>query len=284
MTNPKDIAKPTIADALNEFVKEETTGLSVATQRKYRDIVELLAHSLNGYAYQYLDKTESERYDRLYSEEEMEFCNIFGPEHILRNVDEFLSYFMVRKVMAGKDTLRAAGTVTKKLMAWLEGKGYASPTASRAAAEKATKAAKLLPRAEECAQALDEFVQEQYSRAPSGLTFDHFKVTKVEPGKLWLESIMSDLSLGPIAVPKAVTSKCELGWTISLGLRKAMRRVGHRGSWQCVSTLIKWERRAMRDKEVIEEKRRWLTEAAAGSIQEPCNGGRVDRAEGYPSA
>lgn len=225
MTKPNDIAKPTIVAVLDEFVQEETAGLSVATQRKYRDIVELLTHSLNGYAYQYLDDTDTERYDRLYSEEETEFCDIFGPEHILRNLDEFLSYFMVRKVMAGKDTLRAAGTVTKRLTAWLECKGYASPTASKAAAEMATKAAKLLPKAEECAQALDEFAQEQYSRAPSGLTFDHFRITKVEPGKLWLESIVSDLSLGPIAVPKAVTSKCELGWTISLGLRK------ERGKW-----------------------------------------------------
>ena len=225
MAKPNDVAEPTITAALAEFIQEETAGLSAATQRKYRDIVELLTHSLNGYAYQYLDKTDSERYDRLYSEEETEFCDVFGPEHIVRNLDEFLSYFMVRKVMAGKDTLRAAGTVTKKLTAWLEGKGYASPTASKAADEKAAKAAKLLPRAEECAQALDEFVQEQSAGIASGTTFDHFEITRVEPGKLWLKSIMSDLSLGPIAVPVAVTSRCEQGWTVSLGLRK------ERGKW-----------------------------------------------------
>ena len=40
---------------------------------------------------------------------------IFGPEKIPGNVAEFLDYFMVRKVMCGKDLMRAAGTVMKKL-------------------------------------------------------------------------------------------------------------------------------------------------------------------------
>lgn len=33
---------------------------------------------------------------------------------------------MVRKVIPGKDLMRAAGTVTKKLAAWLAEKSYAS--------------------------------------------------------------------------------------------------------------------------------------------------------------
>ena len=37
---------------------------------------------------------------------------------------EFLGYFMPRKVLCGKETIRAAGTVTKKLAKWLSEKGY----------------------------------------------------------------------------------------------------------------------------------------------------------------
>jgi hypothetical protein len=36
-----------------------------------------------------------------------------------------LGYFMVRKVIAGPSLLRTAGTVTKKLAAWLAAQGYA---------------------------------------------------------------------------------------------------------------------------------------------------------------
>lgn len=225
MTKPNDIAEPTITAVLEEFLREEAADLSPATQIKYRDIVELLTDSINGYAYQYLNESDSEKFDRLYNGENVEFCDIFGPEHIIPNLDEFLSYFMVHKVIAGKETLRAAGTVTKKLAAWLQRKGYISPAAGKTAADKASKAAKLLPKAEECAQALQEFADEQAVGMMDGITFDHFTITRVEPGKLWLESMISDLSLGPLSVPKTVSSKCEPGWTVSLGLSKK------RGKW-----------------------------------------------------
>lgn len=52
MAESDDISEPTITAVLEEFLREETTNLSAATQSRYRDIVELLTHSLNGYAYQ----------------------------------------------------------------------------------------------------------------------------------------------------------------------------------------------------------------------------------------
>ena len=42
------------------------------------------------------------------------FCGTFGPEDATAGYSEFLGYFMPRKVMCGKDTMQAAGTVTKK--------------------------------------------------------------------------------------------------------------------------------------------------------------------------
>lgn len=42
---------------------------------------------------------------------------------------------------------------------------------------------------------------------------------------MWLESTMSGRSLGSVAVPGEVTTKCELGWTVSLGL------IEKRGKW-----------------------------------------------------
>jgi hypothetical protein len=84
---------------------------------------------LNGYAANSLDKSQYELWEELFNAEgdkHREFCDIFGPEHILPNVGEFLNYFMIRKVMAGQDLLRASGTVTKKLAKWLAAKGYAT--------------------------------------------------------------------------------------------------------------------------------------------------------------
>jgi len=122
-----EIAKPTIAEVLEQFLADQAKRLAAGTLAQYENIVGLLEDCLNGYASNSLDKAEEELFDRHYNArgtKHREFCEVFGPEHILSNVGEFLGYFMIRKVMAGKDTLRAAGTVTKKLAKWLAEKGY----------------------------------------------------------------------------------------------------------------------------------------------------------------
>ena len=93
--------------------------------------------------------------------EHREFCEVFGPEHILPNLGEFLDYFMIRKVIAGKATLRAAGTVTKKLAKWLSEKGYVKAKDAEAAAERSGDAARELPEADELASLLHDFAEDQ---------------------------------------------------------------------------------------------------------------------------
>jgi glutamine synthetase adenylyltransferase len=113
------MTKPTIAVALAQFLDEQERRLSPKTAAQYRDVVELLQHQLNGYAYLSLDERDAKRFERLQratGDVQREFCQVFGPEHILPNVGEFLGYFMVRKVIASRALLRAAGTVTKRLV------------------------------------------------------------------------------------------------------------------------------------------------------------------------
>jgi len=113
-------AKPNIAEVLAQFLAEQRGRLAPRTFAQYRSVVELLQHSLDGYAYQSLDKSDAKLFERLSNakaSEHREFCDIFGPAHILPNVGEFLGYFMVRKVIAGKALLRTAGTTTKRLAA-----------------------------------------------------------------------------------------------------------------------------------------------------------------------
>jgi hypothetical protein len=133
------VKRPTIAAVLAQFLGEQQQRLSPKTFAQYRDVVELLQHSLNGYAYQTLNELDAKRFDRLHKapgDAHREFCEIFGPEYLLPNVGEFLGYFMVRKVMAGPALLRAAGTVTKKLAAWLAEQGYADAETVEMATEQ----------------------------------------------------------------------------------------------------------------------------------------------------
>jgi len=140
------VNRPTIAVVLAQFLAEQEQRLAPKTVAQYRDVVELLQHSLNGYAYASLDELDAKRFERLQratGDAQREFCQIFGPEHILPNVGEFLGYFMIRKVMASRTLLRAAGTVTKRLAAWLAEQGYVDAEAAELAKERGAEAARV---------------------------------------------------------------------------------------------------------------------------------------------
>ena len=124
---PRDHA--TIDDVLGEFLAEQRERLSARTFRNYDEVVELLRHSLDGYAYNSLDDDERRRWEQAFeSGDEGAFCRLFGPEKIPEHLGEFLGYFMVRKVIAGQELLKASGTVTGKLVTWLAARGYIDPT------------------------------------------------------------------------------------------------------------------------------------------------------------
>ena len=58
-----------------------------------------------------------DEYNRI-TEDGDAFCATFGPEEIPEGYGEFLGYFMPQKVMRGRDTMKVAGTVTKKPAKW----------------------------------------------------------------------------------------------------------------------------------------------------------------------
>jgi hypothetical protein len=143
----------------------------------------------------------------------------FGPEDAIDGYSEFLGYFMSHKVMCGKDTMRAAGTVTKKLAKWLADKGYIEDTAD--AQERAGEAAKDLPNATEVLDLLDAYLDARAPVEHGRAIQDHFTIDRIEPGQLWLSPLTAGSSvLGPVPVPKKVAALCEVGWDISGAVAK----------------------------------------------------------------
>jgi hypothetical protein len=222
--------RPTIAVALEQFLDEQEQRLSPKTFAQYRDVVELLQHHLNGYAYLSLDELDAKRFERLRNaagETPRDFCEIFGPEHILPNLGEFLGYFMVRKVIASRVLLRAAGTVTKRLAAWLAEQGYADAEEAGVATERGAEAARELPKADELASRLQAFAEERAGPDAADPIEDHFQITRVEPGRIWLEGL-DGRERGPIRLPEELSRRCQIGWTVS----GVVGRVGKR--WQLI--------------------------------------------------
>ena len=238
ITKLPQIASPSIDKVLEDFLADQRRRLKPKTVSKYESVVELLQHHLNGYAYDGLSKVEAALFDNYFNaegEEHREFCQLFGPEKILENVGMFLSYYMVRKVMAGQDLLRAAGTVTKKLAKWLADKGYVSREDAKDGADMGAQAARDLPNAERASMILYESAGALPVNVPEledkdYLDFNHHTITKIEPGKLWIDALTSAgrTELGPIVVPKKATELLEPGWDISCALGRIQ------GKWRII--------------------------------------------------
>lgn len=238
------IAPPetTIDAVLPSFLAEQRVRLSPKTFRKYEEVVELLRHCLEGYGYQRLGDEERRRWEAEFgAHEEGAFCRLFGPEKIPGNLDEFLDYFMVRKVIAGQELLKASGTVTGKLVRWLAERGYIDEESAADASGRAREAARDLPIADRLGMLLHEVTDRAPAIDPDSVgdedwVEDYLEISDVEPGKIWFEG-----GVGPIAVPREVSDlarppglvgvrdRCQDRW--ELAFARGRRRLSVSGDW-----------------------------------------------------
>jgi hypothetical protein len=213
---PAQPAEKTIEAVFDEFLAEQQKRLKRSTMCKYEDIIELFESCLDGYAYQYLSEKEQILFDRFYNaegDEHREFCQIFGPEKVASCAGEFLNYFMIRKVMCGKELKQAAGTVMKKLGKWLKEKGYIDSEDSEQVVSRGAAAARELPATEELSSMLADYAD--YTAVDCDEVIeDHFTIEAVEPGKLHLSSFLQDEEVR-VPVSRDISSACRVGWSVS---------------------------------------------------------------------
>ncbi len=210
-------ASKTISQVFEEFLTDQEARLSPTTFSKYGSIISLF----ESYLESYWPGHDQEEFNRI-TKQGGTFCGTFAPDEIPEGYSEFLGYFMPRKVMCGKDTMKAAGTLTKKLAKWLAEKGYVEDTAD--AQERAQEATRDLPAAQEVLDLLAKYVDCNAPHAYRDEREDHFSVKKIEPGKLWLEPFgMGDKVIGPVPVPVEVTEICRKSWDIFGAVVKTSR-------------------------------------------------------------
>lgn len=229
-------ADASIAELFDAFLDDQRARLAPRTMRKYETVIELLADCLNGYGHLNLDADERERFEAAYEGsaaapgDEDAFVHLFGSEKIVDNLGEFLGYFMIRKVLAGEELLRSAGTVTKKLAVWLAEHGHLRVEEAAAAAVQGADAARDLPRAERLSRLLSEHAARSHissevldSLAERDVVDDMLTIERVEPRALWFEG-----GIGPVMVPEAAADLAVPGWSLYALLAR------HRGRWHIV--------------------------------------------------
>jgi hypothetical protein len=218
-------ASATIDEVLSAFLAEQREGLSARTFRNYADVIELLRHSLDGYAHSSLDDDELRRFEQAFDGgDEHAFCRLFGPEKIPEHLGEFLGYFMVRKVMGGQELLKASGTVTAKLTRWLADHGHIGAGAGADAVERARDAARDLPAADRLGVMLHDVAARAPQIDPDSIedadwVEDQLAISDVQPGLIWFEH-----DIGPIEVPRAASDLARPGWLVSLTAARSADR------------------------------------------------------------
>lgn len=219
------MTKSSIDDALTGFLREQQTRVAPRTFARYEEVIDLFKHSMNGYGYQGLDEAEHARWQEVFDAgDEDAFTRVFGPEKIPENLGEFLGYFMVHKVMAGGDLLRASGTVTKKLARWLAAQGLIDQEVADDAAERGGEAARDLPRAERLASLLYALARTAPDVDPGTVADvdwvdDQVCIERVEPGALWFSG-----GIGPLKVPRATSDLAQPGWMVSIVMARIRNR------------------------------------------------------------
>jgi len=207
----------TIDEALDRFLADQRERTSDKTFRRYQDVVQLLRHSLDGYAYSWLDENERQRWEKeLEANEEGAFCRLFGPEKIPEHLGAFLGDFIVRKVFASQELLKASGTVTGKLVRWLSQHGCIDDQSAQDASEQARDAARDLPVADRLGMMLHDLAANSPDIDPDQVAEqdwaeDYLTITDVEPGKIWFEG-----GVGPITVPQKASDLARPGWSMHI--------------------------------------------------------------------
>jgi len=207
---PMNTSKPdrTIDQLFEEFLADQEARLSPKTFDKYEGIIDLYRRYLESYWPDHSGKD----YEAI-TKAKGTYCGTYGAEEITSGFSEFLGYFIPRKVIAGNETMKAAGTVVKKLAKWLVAKGYTEDDES--VRELVGTTARDLPASQRLLDDLCDWLAETGPVGSGRRIEGHFLIQRTGPKQIWLESMTtSDREIGPIPVPANVAKACKVGWDV----------------------------------------------------------------------
>jgi len=211
----------TLEGVFAEFLEAQKKRLQPRTYNGYRDIIELFGYYLDDYGYSSLS-TEDKRL--LAESEGQSFCGLFGIDKLSAGrINEFLDYFLIRKVAGSKQLMKNAGVVMRRLVRWLKENAYIDEQGAARMAKTVAGLKDDLPKVHELAELLWEEAEanpfSQFEEYEEG----HFLIDKIEQGRLWLEDFYTeDRLIGPIIVSKRISKAAKKGWTLGLKIGRMM--------------------------------------------------------------
>jgi hypothetical protein len=183
--------------------------------------LDLLRQGLDSYAYEHLSRADRDRWSAAYEDgDEGAFCRLFGAGKIATYLDEFLGYFLIRKVLIAEDEVARTVEDVRGFVEWLAAEHELTPTVARKALGRIAEASVDLPAAERLGRLLGDIAQANEDVVRRGarpefeeVVEDFLVIERVAPGRIWFLG-----GIGPIKVPEAASAVARPGWTINLVL------------------------------------------------------------------
>lgn len=132
-------------------------------------------------------------------------------------MDEFLGWFVIRKVMAPREELATYGPLCVDLLRLLESQGLVSGSDIEEAIDRALRASEELPLADELGELL---YQSGTHLEPDAILetrdweVERGAIVRIEPGAVWFRSETGE-EVGPVRVPERGTEIARIGWELS---------------------------------------------------------------------
>jgi len=214
----------TIKINIEKFLLEQQERLKTNSYDKYLEILELFTIYLNNLAIHSLDESDRLIFERNFIEGRKEFCDIFSPDILnASHFEEFMDYYMIRKVYTSNSLLKAVGVVLKKYVKWLYEHRYMSEVKFQESFEIIKDLKGDLPQSGKLSDLIYNYIDksrcDSYTKSRGG----YFSVVNIESGKLWLVDEFDGDNIGPVYVSNDISSRCKKGWVICLELGKTAK-------------------------------------------------------------
>ena len=180
--------------------------------------LELLSSALNNYGHEHLSRADTKRFIDAFedAEDEDTFSRMFGVEEMLTYIDEFVSWFLIRKVIMPLGQTEQTIEDVRGFVEWLAESGEIGTGQARKALGAIATASIDVPSAERLAHILHDLARRSTETAAAGRTRwdetieDYLVIERVAPGRIWFID-----GVGPIKVPEAASALARPGWTVS---------------------------------------------------------------------
>lgn len=197
-------------------MKEKEDQLKERSFRKYEDVIDYFMSYLDGYAYVYLEEEDADLFEEKYNNDNMSFCELFDINEISEiEVEEFLSDFLIRKVMSSKQLMKDAGTVMRQLILWIRDNQLLDNVDYKYFLQVVNDLKDDLPKVVELADLISEETRNNRLNQHEYQEFLEkvFIISDIEEGSLWLVDYDDeDNEYGPVIVPSKISDLARLGW------------------------------------------------------------------------